>query len=163
MKQVFLVGLAALLGACTQAAPPAAKALNGTVDGIYQVDGKAVKISFARSYQGEPFANHPTVDIALTEKEASTAKGEPMMWGNKYGGAAVITLKKEDDGYHVISSTFLHPALKDGGSGGTGIVSLKEQKDANGEFAAELVSKPDEDLFGQKLNVDLKFEVPLPK
>jgi hypothetical protein len=163
MKRAFLFGLAVLIGACTQAPAPEAKSLNGTVDGVYRVDDKDVKLGFARSYKGEPFTNKPTIMVALTEKDSSDAKGPPMFWHAKYGGAIVINLMKNTDGsYDVISSTFLHPAAKDGGSNGTGIVSLKDVKDANGEIAGELVTKPDMTLFDQKLDIDLKFKVPNP-
>ena len=155
MKRALGLGFVLLVGACTQAKSPA-----GTVDGVYRVDGKDAKISFARSYKGEPFNNHQTIDVALTEKDATGAKGPPMFWHDKYGGAIVLTLMKEADGYHVIGSTFLHPTLKDGGSNGTGIVSLKDTKEANGEIAGELVTAPDMTLFDQKLEVDLKFKVP---
>jgi hypothetical protein len=157
MKRALILGCVLLVSACTQA-----KSSNGTADGVYRVDGKDAKISFARSSQGEPFSNHPTIDIALTEKDSTGAKGRPMFWHDTYGAAIVVTLMKEEDGYHVISSTFLHTALKDGGSNGTGIVSLKDTKEANGEISGELVTKPDTTLFDQKLDVDLKFKVPVP-
>ncbi len=155
MKRALTLGFILLASACSQA-----KTLNGTVDGVYRVDGKDAKIGFARSYKGEPFNNHPTIEVALTEKDSSEGKGRPMFWHDKYGAAVVVTLMKEDDGYHVIGSTFLHTALKDGGSNGTGIVSLKDTKEANGEISGELVTKPDTTLFDQKLDVDLKFKVP---
>ena len=158
MKRAFLFGLAVLIGACTQA-----KSLNGTVEGVYRVDGKDAKIAFARSSKGEPFSNHPTIEVELTEKDSSAATGSPMFWHDKYGAAVVVTLMKNDDGsYDVIGSTFLHPALKDGGSNGTGIVNLKDAKEANGVLAGELFTKPDMNLFGQKLDIDLKFKVPTP-
>ena len=157
MKRAFILGFILLASACTQAKSPA-----GTVDGVYRVDGKEAKISFARSYKGEPFNNQPTIEIALTEKDATNAKGPPMFWHDKYGGAVVVTLTKEADGYHVIGSTFLHSALKDGSGNGIGFVSLKDAKEANGEIAGELVTNPNTTLFDQKLDVDLKFKVPMP-
>lgn len=164
VKGTFLFGLIVLIAACTQTPAPAAKSLGGSVSGVYRIGDNDVKLNFANSYKGEPFANHPTINIALTEKDSSAAKGEPMFWHDKYGGAVVVTLKKNDDGsYDVISSTFLRPAEKEGGLNGSGIVALKDVKDANGELAAELVTNPDTTISGQKLNVDLKFKVPIPQ
>ena len=162
MKRAFLFGLFVLVAACTQAPAPA-KSLSGSVEGTYKFDDKDVKLGFANSSKGEPYAGHPTVDVVLTEKDASAAKGRPMFWHDKYGGAIVVTLQKQTDGsYDVISSTFLHPAAKDGGANGTGIVKLKDVKDANGTIAAELFTNPGTTLFDQKLDIDLKFKVPTP-
>ena len=157
MKRAISLGIVLLVSACTQAKSP-----NGTADGIYRVDGHDAKIGFARSYKGEPFHNHPTIDVALTEKDSSAAKGNPMFWHDTYGGAVVVTLMKEEDGYHVIGSTFLHPALKDGQANGIGFVSLKDAKETSGEIVGELVTKPDTTVFDQKLEVDLKFKAPTP-
>jgi hypothetical protein len=163
MRRAFLFGLVVLISACTQASPPEAKSLNGTVDGFYRIDGKDVKLGFARSSKGEPFAGHPTIVVALTEKDASAAKGEPMFWHDEYGGALVVMLQKNNDGsYDAISNTFRHPAAKDGGANGTGMIDLKDVKEANGEIVGELITKSGATLFDQKLDVDLKFKVPLP-
>lgn len=159
MKRVFLFGLALLIGACAQSSAPAA---NGTVDGFYRIDGKDAKLNFSRSSKGEPFSNHPTTNVAMTEKDASDAKGEPMFWHDKYGAAVIITLMKNDDGsYDVISSTFIHPALKNGSTNGTGIVSLKDAKETNGELSGEIFTRPDMTLFDQKFDIDAKFKVPV--
>jgi hypothetical protein len=164
MKQAFLFGLILLGSACSQASPPAAKwSPNGSVDGFYRVDGKDVKLAFAHSQKGEPFAGHPTIVVALSEKDSADAKDDPLFWHEKYGGTIVVTLQKDSDGkYDVISSTFRHPAANDGGANGSGIVDLKDVKEANGEIAGELFTKPSTTLFDQKLDIDLKFKVPLP-
>jgi hypothetical protein len=164
MKRAFLFGLVVLVAACTQASPPAAKwSPNGTVDGFYRVDGKDVKLAFAHSQKGEPFADRPTIVVALSEKDAADAKDDPLFWHEKYGGVMVVMLQKNSDGtYDVISSTFRHPAAKDGGANGTGMVDLKDVKEANGEISGELFTRPATTLFDQKLEVDLKFKVPLP-
>ena len=163
MKRAFLFGLAVLVGACTQASPPASKwSANGTVDGFYRVDDKDVKLGFAHSQKGEPFADHPTIVVALSEKDSADAKGEPLFWHDKYGGA-LVTLQKNGEGtYDVIGSNFMHPAAKDGGSNGTGMVDIKDVKDANGEIAGELFTRPGMTMFDQKLDIDLKFKVAMP-
>lgn len=164
MKRAFLFGLVVLVAACSQASPPASKwSVNGTVDGYYRVDGKDVKLGFAHSQKGEPFADHPTIVVALSEKDPAGAKEDPLFWHEKYGGALVVTLQKTSDGtYDIISSTFMHPAAKDGGSNGSGMVDIKDVKDSNGELAGELVTKPGMTMFDQKLDIDLKFKVAMP-
>jgi hypothetical protein len=164
MKRVFLFGMMVLVAACTQASPPAAKwSANGTVDGFYRVDGKDVKLAFAHSQKGEPFADRPTIVVALTEKDPAESKDNPLFWHDKYGGAIVVKLQKNKGGtYDVIGSDFMHPAAKDGGANGTGMVDIKDVKDANGEIAGELVTRPDMTLFDQKLDIDLKFKVAMP-
>jgi hypothetical protein len=164
MRRAFLLGLVVLIGACSQASQSGSKwSANGTVDGFYRVDGKDVKLGFVHSSAGEPFAGHPTIVVALSEKDTADAKDNPLFWHAKYGGAIVVTLQKNGEGtYDVIGSNFAHPAAKDGGSNGTGMVELKNTKDANGEIAGELVTKPDMTLSDQKLDIDLKFKVPMP-
>jgi hypothetical protein len=164
MTRAFLFAWVVLISACTQAAPPASKwSANGSVDGFYRVDGKDVKLAFAHSSKGEPFADHPTIVVALSEKDSADAKDDPLFWHEKYGGAIVVMLQKDSDGvYGVISSTFRHPAAKDGGANGTGMVNLKDVKEANGEISGELFTRPATTLFDQKLDIDLKFKVAMP-
>jgi hypothetical protein len=164
MARAFLFALVGLISACSQAAPPASKwSANGSVDGFYRVDGKDVKLGFVHSSKGDAFAGHPTIVVALSEKDAADAKDDPLFWHEKYGGALIVELAKNDDGsYDVISSTFRHPAAKDGGANGTGMVDLKGVKEANGEIAGEVLTRPATTLFDQKLEVDLKFKVPMP-
>jgi hypothetical protein len=164
MKRAFLFGVVVLVAACSQASPPASKwSANGTVDGFYRVDGKDVKLGFAHSQKGEPFAGHPTIVVALSEKDSAEAKDDPLFWHAKFGGSLVVTLQKNSEGtYDVIGSNFTHPAAKDGGSNGTGMVDIKDVKDANGEIAGELLTKPGMTMSDQKLDIDLKFKVPMP-
>ena len=164
MKRAFLFGLVVLVAACTQASPPAAKwSANGTVDGFYRVDGKDVQLGFAHSQKGEPFADRPTIVVALSEKDSADAKDDPLFWHDKYGGALVVTLQKNGEGtYDVIGGNFKHPAAKDGGANGTGMVDIKDVKDANGEIAGELFTRPATTLIDQKLDIDLKFKVAMP-
>ena len=56
----------------------------------------------------------------------------------------------------------MHPAAKDGGANGTGMVDIKDVKDANGEIVGELFTRPATTLFDQKLDIDLKFKVAMP-
>ena len=160
MKHLYLLGFALLTAACAAGATP-----NGTVDGTFRVEGKDAKLSIARAIKGEPYVNNPTIDIAFTEKDASAAKNFHFLTSrDTYGAAITITLYKTKGGsYDVISSSFGHPASKMSGGGGTGIVDVKDVKVANGEISGELYTKPNSTLFNEKLDIDLKFKVPLPK
>lgn len=164
MKRAFLFGLVVLVAASAEASPPAAKwSANGKVDGFYRVDRKDVKLGFAHSQKGEPFADQPTIVVALSEKDSADAKDDPLFWHDKYGGTVVVTLQKNSEGtYDVIGSNFTHPAAKDGGANGIGMVDIKDVKDANGEISGELFTKPATTLFDQKLDIDLKFKVAMP-
>lgn len=159
MKRIFTTGLVMLVAACAPSAAP-----TGTVSGTYRIDGTESKLSFTRAAKGEPYMKEPTIDIAFSEKDPAGAKDvRAIRFGNTYGSNIAITMYKNEDGtYHVISSSFAHPALKVSG-GGTGIVNVKDVKEANGEMTGELFTKPDTTVFDQKYDIDLKFKVPLPK
>jgi hypothetical protein len=159
MKRIFATGLVMLVTACAPSAAP-----TGTVSGTYRIDGTDSKLSFTRAAKGEPYMKEPTIDIAFSEKDPAAAKDlMAIRFGKTYGSYIAITLYKTKEGtYDVISSSFSHPSLKMAG-GGSGIVNVKDVKEANGEMSGELVTKPNTTLFDQKYDIDLKFKVPLPK
>lgn len=159
MKRTLLIGLASLMAACSPSLAP-----TGTAAGTYRIDGIDAKLGFARTAKGDPYMKRPTIDAVFSEKDSAAAKDlRSISFGNTYGANISITLYKTEDGsYDVISSSFGHPASKVNG-GGSGIVNVKDVKDANGKISGELFTKPDTTMFGQKLEIDVKFEAPLPQ
>jgi hypothetical protein len=145
----------------------AAFAADASVTGYYRAEGKEVKLSFVRSGKGESYSDQPAVAIAFTEKDASDAKkvdADSIAFSHKYGSAITMNVSKNSDGvYEVADSAFHHTGSEKAGGNASGILQLKDVTVANGVISGEVYTKPDTDMFGAKIDVDLKFKVPMPK
>jgi hypothetical protein len=154
----------ALAFALTIAASPAFAA-DASVSGYYRAEGKEAKLSFVRSGKGE--SHEPTIAIAFTEKDASDAKkvdADEIAFSHKYGSAITMNVFKNSDGvYEVADSAFHHTGSDKAGGNASGILQLKDVTVANGVMTGEVYTKPDTDMFGAKVDIDLKFKAPMPK
>lgn len=143
-------------------------AADNTISGYYRGDGKDAKLSFIRVAKGEtPYTKVPAFLFALTEKDATGAKDlseDTIAFSHKYGSAITMTIFKNSDGaYEVEQSSFHHELSDKVGGNASGILQLKDVTETNGVLSGEVYTKPDTDMFGAKLDVDLKFKVAVPK
>jgi hypothetical protein len=142
-------------------------AADASVTGYYRAEGKEAKLSFVRSGKGESYSDQPAVAIAFTEKDASDAKqvsADAIAFSHKYGSAITMNVSKNSEGvYEVADSAFHHTASDKAGGNASGILQLKDVTVANGVISGEVYTKPDTDMFGAKVDVDLKFKVAMPK
>jgi len=67
------------------------------------------------------------------------------------------------DVYEVDESAFHHSASEKAGGNASGILQLKDVTVANGVVSGEVYTKPGADLFDAKIEIDVKFKVPMPK
>lgn len=145
----------------------AAFASDASVSGYYRAEGKEAKLTFARSGKGESYSDQPAVAIAFTEKDASDAKevsADAIAFSHKYGSAITMNVSKNSEGvYEVESSAFHHEGSDKAGGNASGILQLKDVTVANGVMSGEVYTKPDTDMFGAKIDIDLKFKAPMPK
>jgi hypothetical protein len=120
-----------------------------------------------RCGKGESYSDQPAVAIAFTEKDASDAKqvsADAIAFSHKYGSAITMNVSKNSEGvYEVADSAFHHTGSDKAGGNASGILQLKDVTVANGVISGEVYTKPDTDMFGAKVDVDLKFKVAMPK
>ena len=142
-------------------------AADATVSGYFRAEGKESKLTFARVAGAKNYSGDPTIAFAFTEKNAADAKdvsADAIAFSHKYGSAITMTVVKNSEGaYEVDESAFHHSASEKAGGNASGILFLKDVTVANGVIAGEVYTKPDADMFGAKIEVDLKFKAPLPK
>ena len=142
-------------------------AADASVSGYYRAEGKEVKLTFVRSGKGESYSDQPAVAIAFTEKDASDAKdvsADTIAFSHKYGSAITMNVTKNSEGvYEVESSAFHHSGSDKAGGNASGILQLKDVVVANGVISGEVYTKPDTDMFGAKIDIDLKFKAAMPK
>jgi hypothetical protein len=142
-------------------------AAEASVTGYYRAEGKDTKLSFVRSGKGESYSDQPAVAIAFTEKDASDAKtvdADAIAFSHKYGSAITMNVFKNSDGvYEVADSAFHHTASDKAGGNASGVLYLKDVTVANGVMSGEVYTKPDTDMFGAKVEIDLKFKAAMPK
>ena len=143
-------------------------AADNTISGHYRGDGKDAKLSFIRVARGEtPYTKVPAFLFALTEKDASGAKDlseDTIAFSHKYGSAITMTIFKNSEGaWEVDESAFHHTGSDKAGGNAGGVLFLKDVSVANGTLSGEVYTKPDTEMFGAKIDVDLKFKAPMPK
>ena len=140
-------------------------AADGSVTGYYRAEGKEAKLSFVRSAKGQ--SDEPTIAIAFTEKDASDAtevSADAIAFSHKYGSAITMNVSKNSEGvYEVADSAFHHSGSDKAGGNASGILELKDVTVANGVMSGEVYTKPDTDMFGAKVEIDLKFKAAMPK
>ena len=145
----------------------AAFAADASVTGYYRAEGKEAKLSFVRTGNGESYSDQPAVAIAFTEKDASDAKevsADAIAFSHKYGSAITMTVSKNSEGvYEVGDSAFHHTGSDKAGGNASGILQLKDVTVANGVISGDVYTKPDTDMFGAKVEIDLKFKATMPK
>jgi hypothetical protein len=144
----------------------AAFAADNTVGGHFRGEGKETKLNFVRSGKGDSY-DKSAIAIAFTEKDASDAKdvtADTIAFSHKYGSAITMNVSRNSDGnYEVVESAFHHSASDKVGGNAGGILQLKDVSVANGVMSGEVYTNADAEMFGAKIDVDLKFKVALPK
>jgi hypothetical protein len=143
------------------AAPTPAPVSGPPVSGSYTVDGKAAVLTQVTTAKDDPFDGQAVTDVVFTAKDqAGDAKAaEDALFGN-FGDAIVI--KVEPDGT-VVGADIVHSGLKEQGSVSlSGVFTLKNYQASGGQISGELTTGGPNDVFGQKVDVDLTFHVKAP-
>jgi hypothetical protein len=176
------VALVAMLAACSNgAAPnaannaaPANAATNttaapagpstpgvGTVSGAFTVDGKPTTLTVAGAYRGSPIDGKPTIVILFTTG-AQPATTDPTFdpMDGKFGPDLVELTINPDGAFQdlaVYSHLFKsHVVTQSGG------ITIKNFSSAGGTLSGEMTNNGPDDVFGQKVTIDLTFKVAPP-
>ena len=134
----------------------------GTVSGVYKVNGKAAALTQVVAYTGQPESGQPTTVLVFSAKDqGKDAKAAFDALFGKFGDALVV--KVFPDG-KVYSTDLVHASLDSPGGSAQifGIVTIKDFKSGGGEISGELTSSGPHDLRDQKWEVDLTFKTKAP-
>ena len=141
------------------AAGPAAAA-EPPVSGKFIGNGKEAKLQFVSAQKGEPYLDKPTIKLIFTEKDHSKDKRPDFKAGfGDYGSALIITVK-EDGG--IIGCVVAHSAHEKKGFTSLGSIAMSDYKVADGKVTGKIKTDGVVDTFGEKWQVDIRFEAKAP-
>jgi hypothetical protein len=143
------------------AAPAAAPVTGPPVSGSYTVDGKAAVLTQVTSHKDDPFDGQPVTALVFTAKDqgGDAKAAEDALFGN-FGDAIVVRI--EPDGT-VVGADVVHSALKEQGSVSlSGVFTVKNYQATGGQISGELTTGGPNDVFEQKIDVDLTFHAKAP-
>jgi hypothetical protein len=146
-----------LAAAVVFAAPVVADA---PVSGTYRANGKDAKLAYAVAVKHEPFSGKEAVTIVFTEKDPSTEKKPDITASfGKLGNALIVTITKDGS---VIGCEVAHTALKHMGASTIGRLKLQDLKWQGPVLKGRLTTGGPVDLFDEKWEADLTFDVKAP-
>jgi hypothetical protein len=101
--------------------------------------------------------------LMFTEKDAGADKGlDRHAPGGQWGTALYVTLGRDGDQYEVIGSEFSDPGLRASGTSSSGVLKASEVAVAGGRITGKVVSLPDATVSDDGIDIDLRFDAPLP-
>ena len=128
------------------------------VSGKFTGNGQEAKLAYVSAAKDEN--NKDRIVIIFTEKDHSKAKNPRVKaFFGDYGSALMITVTPEGK---VVGCEVSHAAHKKSGFTHIGAVETVDFKIADGKVSGKLTTGGVKDTFGEKWEVDLKFEVKKP-
>jgi hypothetical protein len=137
-----------------------AAADDAPVSGVFKANGQEAKLAYLSASKGEPFADKPTIVLIFTEKDHAKDKKPDIgaMFG-KYGSALIITINEDGK---IVGCQVAHSALKKGAFNSIGTIKMSDYKLADGKMQGKLSTGGESETFGDKWEVDIKFQAPAP-
>jgi hypothetical protein len=131
-----------------------------SVSGVFKGNGQDAKLAYVSALKGQSFSNKPTIVMVFTEKDHSKDKDSRTnaIFG-KHGCALVITINEDGK---IVGCQVVHNALKHDSFGTAGVVKMGDFKLENGKLQGKLSTGGEDDFFGDKWEVDIKFQVQAP-
>lgn len=130
------------------------------VSGLFKGNGQEAKLAYLSAHKGEPSRDKPTVILVFTEKDHSKDKTpRTKAFFGDYGSALIITVTHDGK---VVGCEVAHSAHKKGGFNDLGVMTTTDFKVADGKVSGKLSSNGEQEAFGQKWEVKLKFETKAP-
>ena len=149
--------ISTLLLAVGVAAVVASVAADAPVSGTYRANGKDAKLAYALAVKHEPFGGKEAVTIIFSEKDPSTEKRPDITASfGKLGSALIVTLTRDGS---VIGCEVAHSALKHSGASTIGRLKSQDFKWQGGMLKGRLTTGGPADLFDEKWEADLTFDV----
>lgn len=130
------------------------------VSGIFKGNGQEAKLAYVSAMKGEPFADKPTIVIIFTEKDPSDAKKPQIGAGfGKFGSALIITVYEDGK---IVGCMVAHAAHQKGAFNSIGTMKMTDFKLEGGKIQGKLSTGGEAETFGQKWEVNLKFQAKAP-
>ena len=131
-----------------------------SVSGVFKGNGQDAKLAYVSTSKGESFSDKPTIVMVFTEKDHSKDKDPRTnaIFG-RHGCALVITI--HEDG-KIVGCQVVHTAHKKSGFSSIGVMKMSDFKLADGKIEGKLSTGGEADFFGDKWEVDIKFQVQAP-
>ena len=128
------------------------------VSGKFTGNGQEAKLAYV-SAEGHDEKKDWTV-LIFTEKDHAKAKNPRVKaYFGDFGSALIITVTPEG---RVVGCSVVHTAHKKSGFTDLGALKTADFKIADGKVSGKLTTGGVKDTFGEKWEVDLKFEVKKP-
>lgn len=163
MRPRFLrVATALAVGLAFMVLLSAGASAQGTLSGVYTVNGKPAALTQVTAHKGDPESGHPVTLLVFTAKDQA---GDPKAGFNalfkKFGDALVV---KIFEGGNVFSVDLVHSDLNSP-SGSITVFDVLEMKDfamAGGTISGHLTSGGPSEVRDDKWEVDLTFKAKAP-
>jgi hypothetical protein len=149
-----LVGLLAIIH-------PVAAADDAPVSGVFKGNGKEAKLAYVSTFKGEPLNDKPTIVIVFSEKDHSKDKNpRTAVSFGKFGSGLIITV---DEKGKIVGCLVAHSAHTKGSFNDIGTVAMSDFKLADDKIQGKISTGGVLEAFGEKWEVDLKFQAKAPK
>jgi hypothetical protein len=139
--------------------PGPAANVKPTVTGLFKGNGKEAKLAYVSARWREPFGDKPSILLVFSEKDHSKDKKPDFNASfGEFGSALIISL--HEDGA-IFGCQVAHMAHQKRGFSSIGRIRTSGFKYEEGKVEGELTTDGQEDTFGEKWEVNLKFMAPL--
>jgi len=151
---VALVGLLAVIH-------PVSAADDAPVTGVFKGNGKEAKLAYVSTFKGEPLGDKPTIVIVFSEKDHSKDKNPRTAVGfAKFGSGLIITV---DEKGKIVGCLVAHSAHEKSGFNDIGTIKMSDFKLADDKIQGKISTGGEKETFGEKWEVDIKFQAKAPK
>lgn len=128
------------------------------VTGSFKGNGKQGKLAFISARELEEFSDKPALMLILTEKDhTKDPQADVNARFGRYGNALIVSLN--DDG-SIFGCEIGHTAFQKGSFSAVGGTSIDEFDLGDGQVSGQIVTDGEQEFFGDKWEVDLKFATP---
>ncbi len=151
LLSVFMLGIT-----CAETPPD-----KPIIKGSFLGDGKDGKLQYLIVQTREPFNDQSAIRLIFTEKDPSKSKKPDFDAGfKKLGSALILSVFKDGS---IFGCEVAHTAHPKSPFSSIGKIKITDFKVTDTEVSGHVTTGGEDDAFGQKWNVDLKFSAPLPK
>ena len=154
---VDLIGAGNSLPAAAKPGPAAN--VKPTVTGVFKGNGQEAKLAYVSARWREPFADQSSILLVFSEKDHSKDKKPDFKASfGEYGSALVISLHEDGS---IFGCQVVHNAHEKKGFTSIGSIKTNNFSFTDGKVEGQLTTDGEQDTFGEKWDVDIKFVAPL--
>jgi hypothetical protein len=130
------------------------------VSGIFKGNGQEAKLAYVSTANGESLGDKPTIIIVFTEKDHSESKKPQVMAGFGIFGSALVIRVCQDG--KIVGCEVAHAAHEKGAFSSLATIQMSDFILEGGIIQGKLSTGGEKGPFGQKWEVDLKFQAKAP-